>query len=457
MKAVGAELKGQKWIAYWLAVMLSLIPVSTFGFVGPFDTYLKPAWLAGTILILSFIYFSLKCNFSFEVFNFHKIVFLLLTFASFVTAYEIILNEDFGNTTITQMLRLLWVLLLFLVISSIKLKIKNVNKVFKTWITLIALIAGYNLYVVVVTNTGYPGLVPITASSEASVSYLGDYRRPAAIIEPSRFCQYTLSPLLASFMILFLGSDHDKLVLYEKGYINYALFVVIFIGYVTTMSLGGIIVLSLVLLSIILTSSKYSLKGKLKYLTIIAVITAFASSILYYSAGINIVYISYVRMYTLVGEISGYPSIIPDAQYAETSFRARMVGVKRTFNVILENPVSGAGLGNLTIMNVESLSLSDSARGVHSGIMQLTAELGLIGLILFISLYYKIFRSVLRFSTSSIPAENIRILVHAFAFILFARLVYIFGAGNWINMVVWADMSIPLLLINSYKSRMRDL
>jgi len=454
---VDSYLKGQLWVSCWLGITLGLIPLSSFGFTGPGGVFIKPAWIAGTVLIFSFIYLSLSSRFIIKVTESKKIVLSILAFALFVTVYEIILNNNLAESTITQTLRFLWISLLFLVISSISLTQMKIRRVFKVWLTLIALIAGYNLYVVVVINIGYPELVPITASSEAPGSYLGDYQRPAAIIEPSRFCQYTISPLLSSFMILSLGGNHDKKIFYNRRYINYALFVIILIGYITTMSLGGTIVLSLVLLLILFTSKTHSLKSKLICLVGLATIVAFASSMLYYAFGVSIVYISYVRIYTLVGEMFGYPSIIPDVQYAETSFRTRTIGVKRAFEIVLENPISGLGLGNLAIINVDPLSLSDSARGVHSGILQLTAEIGVVGLMLFTSLYFKIFRSVLSFGAHSNSADSTRVLIYAFVFILLARLIYIIGAGNWINIVVWTDMSIPLLLINSYKNRVNGL
>ncbi len=97
------------------------------------------------------------------------------------------------------------------------------------------------------------------------------------------------------------------------------------------------------------------------------------------------------------------------ADLEEISVKSRMGIWKKSFTSILKNPILGVGIGNFPVVLNEDISTAKKGASAHNLYLDVTSEMGFLGLIILLLIFWQIFKK-------SIKANNIFGYVLAFFF-----------------------------------------
>jgi O-antigen ligase len=139
----------------------------------------------------------------------------------------------------------------------------------------------------------------------------------------------------------------------------------------------------------------------------------------------------------------------PEEDYNVTSYAGRIEVWKRGVKLIMEHPVTGVGIGQFGVAEGEShKDIGGKWSAAHNSFIQIGAELGLGGLILFVLLFYYILKRI-----RSVPKNNRKILIFINSFVT-SFLVYVvvgFFLSQAYNTILYLFIGMTIALSNIAK------
>jgi len=425
-----------KLVLLSLWVVIATLPLTRFRIPLLIEEGLKPVWIAGTLFISTVFASNFSRNDGLDKVSVYSGLSLVMLG---VVSYVSIDKTSIASTQnyITQLTRLSWMMAFFVALSSASLRENEINRSLKIWILTAVVCSSITLYEAIAANSGLPEFT--------STKGLGGYVRPGVIIEPVRFCEYLIPAVV---MLFVFNSVEDKEAAHNLTFGatgNRLALIVILFAYLATFSLGGILTLCVFVVAHILFISKEKDEKTCKLITYIVSSLLMLGSTIYVVSGKNIIYGTYIRILTVVNQVTGLGHI-PDSDFATTSYGVRTETFEAAYKTFLDNPIIGGGLNNIGGPTGELVV------GVASGFIQILGELGLLGITLFLTVtgvtIYRLSKARPLFQKNASSYA----IVTAMSAVLFARLIFLVIQGNWINVKTWFDFGISVLIIRSLRT-----
>lgn len=423
----------------WL--IIGTIPLGRFKIPILVDSGLKPVWVASFIFILAFLLcLSGRKQKIRKTEGGFGILIGLVAVLSYLSVDKVSLGF---SPYIRQSTRLLYNVTLFVCISSTRLSQKVLRKTFKVWLGIAGIVSILTIYNSISLNTQLSTFISQQDAAERLT--VGGYVRPGIVTEPVVLCEYLLPPL-AFILVLATGSglNRVKKIVFENNWVNISVLTLIISAYFVTFSMGGFISLVLLATLYVFFISKKSVSGYiLRYSLYTVLVFSFSSLVIYGLTGLNLLYGMYVRLATTFTQTFGIYEA-PTSDFATTSVYARLEAIRAALSSFLENPIIGAGLGSIPS------SQGGESTGVHGGFIQLLGEIGLFGLIIFLSLTYYTVRTCYLSKKKYTYKSNL-IISKAIATSVISRLVFMLIQGGWVNINTWFIFSFGMMVVNSMR------
>lgn len=435
----------------WLVYLFVLsIPFYGYSFFNIGDRgLLRPDWFfASLIIIVFYLKFCLRKE-RLQINAIGKWI-LLLNFVAILSLFKL-LNGSSEQLTdfFTKYLQLLLVSLLYFAVSSLNVGEEKINNILKVWILTAFFISLYTIYQVFARNLdlpfAYPPILnPTYGTGLVAGQTFGDYTRPSSFfVEPSYLGSYLIAPLI--LLITILLNPSQKALLFKK-------LVILIIGgcialaLVLTFSLATYVTIGLIAFFILMGK----VVKKIATLSFIAVIF-FAVYILLPRLGIN-----FLTAFERVENEVILP-IITGVSPGITSLGMRLAKAVTTFKVGLAHPFLGVGLNNTSyyafLYEPEWYTGGLPLEENHNMWITTFGEMGILGLIALISLWYSALKKV-KYSASK-NENKWKIIFIAFYFILWSDIINSNFTHEIMHPQRWFNLSIVGLLINNVSNKRR--
>ncbi len=433
--------KCSKDVLFFLAVTIISIPFADFRIPIIINNGLKPSWIAGSMLVAFTVIRIIGGRITIARDSLKIKIWVLLIIAGVSSLRLGITPNTSDGALITQGVRLLWVTLMIVFVTNIRLSYKQTRNIIRVWLFTAFIISLYMIIKGTLVNTGI-------VSTNLTKNF-GGYYRAGYIQEPTETAQYLIAKIFFLLSIIStIGLQQSKYVLFKKGYFNVLLACTLILALFMTFSLAGVLAFTFLLVYVLYTHAS-NITTYLKYviLTLVASLVI-AETIFRYASESSIVYGNYMRIvdmiYALNMSLFGVQldgTVQAAGEFSRTSTSKRVAGLKYAFEAFRQHPLFGVGLNNI------SVPVKDV--GVHNGYLQCLAELGVAGLSVLISILAGIYTKFSKILTYINPSSKYYSIVLASVVVLVSNAIYLFLNGNWISIEFWMGIIISYILVMS--------
>lgn len=435
------------------AVLLGLFVLSLPFFpVWQGEGLVRPDWIVGGVLILLFF---LRVALRQRMILTHVAPWVvLLNLAALMSS----INLWSSNASQVQVyefstvwLQLVNASLLFFAISNARVSRLRLLSILRLWVAAACLVAIYGIYQAFARNLGWPlAYVPLL-NPRPSPSHLswglgfGGYIRPSSILrEPSYLGEYLLGPLLLTMYGLFYGKDRG--LLFKSGLVNRMIFVVLMTAFVLAFSLSAYWTFAVVLFvgiwdRRVRTSTARAIVVVLLLVIVGALIGQTAGGFLFGVSERS------GRILALAIGCEATPGRV------DSSTLTRLTEAAVALQLWSSSPLIGVGLNSVEFAAVGAgldvpewfIRQGFLDRGyVHSMWLQALAEMGAIGFLALLGVYW----SALNMMLSTFRRSNcvMRTLAVAFFYILLADATTGVMGGTYFRTAYWFDLGMASLV-----------
>ncbi|MFC2165105.1 O-antigen ligase family protein [Acidobacteriota bacterium] len=349
---------------------------------------------------------------------------------------------------LSEWLQLVLYTLLFFVITSLSWTRSHVITLLKLWVSVAVVLSLYGIYQIFARFLDLPlAYLPFANPSldgglfTRSGPPIGAfYRISSVFIEPAYFAGYLLSPLLFVAILWMLRKEYENLSGQNKIALLGAL-ITLFVAFSFAFSmavsavLAGVIAVALFNKSLTIQITKCI---AVAFLIIVALSFALKPV---FKDNFAVAVFERTRAH-FVSPPEPEKTTQPASPYAKTSVGNRTKRARAGLEVWKRSPIIGVGLNNF------SYYFPEDVKGlIHNGVIQILAELGLLGLVAFGFVLGSVLLSI-RKSLSRLSNFPEKVFIIAFYYILWARVFHFFIALNWIRNTIWMDISMAVLLLH---------
>ncbi len=339
---------------------------------------IKPVWAVGTLFIVVVLVnlcmgrLKLKATLTGAA----LLIFNAIALLSLVNLINTSTSHlvDFG----TVWVQLAFGTLLFFTVTSLNLSRRQFRRVLQVWIGLAFVLSLYALYQVLARPFDWPfGYLPLLNPSMdrggMGGGSFGPFVRPSSVFaEPSFFGSYLISPLFLTAMF-WLYRERVGAFLYPHRLVSWLVFGTIALAFLLTFSMGAYAAVGGAILVMLL--NRRLLRKLVTYGVLLAIGFALVGWATEPLLGANFAKIAVVRgaahVSSLDNPVGGSDIKSP---FARTSIGNRYQRAKAGFSVWTEQPLTGVGLNNFAYYYPGNV-----APRLHSGLVQVLAEMGLFG------------------------------------------------------------------------------
>jgi O-antigen ligase len=136
----------------------------------------------------------------------------------------------------------------------------------------------------------------------------------------------------------------------------------------------------------------------------------------------------------------------------DTSVVARLELLEKGFKLFLKNPIFGVGLDNTQQSMRDQLSVRSI--NIHNVYLLVLVEFGVGGFLLFMGLFWLAHKSLARLSHLPDPAFNEMAIYLRLA--LFSHMITSCFIGNWVELLLWITLALPVILYQISKNEDKD-
>ena len=361
-----------------------------------------------------------------------------------------------SNPVITQFfktsLHFLFIISFTMICTFYRIDIKILNNIIRVWLMFSILVNSYAVYQLFARAFDFPlGWLPVTNITLGARGFVQDeglkqlalhwesfFRATSIFYEPSSlagFNNFTLLLLIVPFI------QHREPFI-KKQWLNVIVLIGAIIGLFVSFSLMGFL---LIIVQIILM---FILEWNKRILTFFYVLLSSIVFILILDISINLTFNTSI-LSLFEQRVSGIflgKSKKKEGTEGESYF-TRVKNIKMNLKIWEENPLTGTGLGLMSFHTKREIMFSDVT------VFAVMTETGVIGLILFLGIFFYLFKYSLRFIFQKISYEKLSEDLKRFNGLLLYMMVYHFFVNFfWGNQLVanglWLLISLVFAIIN---------
>jgi len=357
------------------------------------DRLFRPDWGLSIPLLVYFMITQRKVRLTRPI--------LLAFLFVFVAAVSFFINParsyfDF----LTLFIQLVFAVGIFTVLANMNLDRETFRTLLQAWIVILALVAVYTMYEIVAINLDLPFSKLYDRRLREFPSLANRYHRPVAIFSEPGF----LSSLLATGIAALLPPVATGRHLLFSKWVQRAFLVLITAGVLASFALSGYLTIALSLVVIMLLPS---LRGPIFRFCLLAIVLGIGGLLGLSPIAPGITNYMIQRIDTAIMIFSS----LADGEVVALSgsIGTRWIRFMSGLEALAANPLFGVGPGQFSQW-VENAALrnlpSDPRYGrLHGGYIQIIAETGIVGTLIFIALFVGVIRK-LRHSTATMEGDD---------------------------------------------------
>lgn len=350
-----------------------------------------------------------------------------------------------------------------IIVSLIRIEEKIWYNAIKIWLVLGFVINLFGIYQIIaraydlpfawleisnISLTGRGLLFDVEDLSQLSLSYGNFYRATSIFSEPSALAGFNVGILI----FLVIPIIQKKQGFFKNKIYTYVFAIFSLITLFLTFSLTGLLSFLTIFLSIfIFEKFKRALKYAIITLCILFVVLGLTDKLVSSYADISVAELFKMRVEGII-----YAGKKEKDFIGGESFGSRAEAFEKSFRIWKKSPIIGVGIG-LTAYQKEDIAFADTSN------MQVLAETGLIGAVLYFMMFFILFFRSLKLKRylTDIDFVNDETSKYNFIpallvyFVIFHFIINYTTANNFVTCASWLPLSIVFATLNNYQNKFK--
>lgn len=429
-----------------LVVLSLLIPFNGFSIVNIGDYGVEYALLPALFLVTYTLVRMLLTRQAVPAFVFYPALTVIGAAALSLFAYYFI-NEFSISEYVKSFLHLIFYVVLFLCIASIRVKTESIIKLLKINLLFATFICLYGFYQVPARFYDWPFAYPAfnnVSGTLINTKFFDLFVRPSSIfLEPSFLGAY----LIDAILVIGICMIFDKTLIVRSKYVR-SLMLATFIGMLfCSFSIGAFLVLAMVacVMFVCLHIPHKWRKLSIGTFTLLGLLAA-ANFAIQAGIGVNLLEFIGARFSNIFAQL-----FLGESAMSGDSLPKRFRSIAMAFQLWTNYPLTGVGIGNYGIhASKEGLFIyTDSA------LMSTMSEQGLVGILAYVALFGVILVNL--FDSVRNPVRSkLDTLKCAFFFVVVAHAIELsFNMGSILHLREWFPLGLAALLLRQGNGKIR--